>query len=273
MQSEAVQALVELGLTSLQAKVYFAVSVSGTLTARTAAKASKVASQDVYRVLAELQERGLVERVIAKPNKYQPVPLEEGIAMLLEQRKEQTEELKKTAFKIFRKVGSIAKPSNNSEGDFVLIPKKGPLMNRIRKTFESAQTSIDLMNNFMEGIAGHEGNFELELKAAHRNVKIRDLLCKSPEDFHVPESFLTLLKKAPTFQARYMSSDSPAKLLIKDRKEMLISTVPEATTTAQPYLWSNNPVLLDIVQQWFDMNWEAAAYSFLPSQNMCLPVK
>jgi sugar-specific transcriptional regulator TrmB len=265
LQSEAVQALVELGLTILQAKVYFAVSVSGTLTARTAAKTAKVASQDVYRVLGELQEKGLVEKVIAKPNRYQPVPLEDGISMLLQRRKEQTEELKKTAFEIFRELESMTNPSDSSEGDFVLIPKKGPLLARIRKTFESAQTSIDLMNNFMEGITGHEVNFELEMKAVHRNVKIRDLLCKSPEDFHVPESFLTLLKKAPTFQARFASSDSSVKLLMKDGKEMLISTIPETTTIAQPYLWSNNPILLDIVQQWYDMKWKAASSTLPPN--------
>jgi HTH-type transcriptional regulator, sugar sensing transcriptional regulator len=272
VQTEAVDALVGLGLTVLQAKVYAATSTSGALTARTTAKTAKVASQDVYRILSELQEIGLVERIIAKPNKYRAIPLGEGLEILLQRRKEETEELKKTATKVVRDLGNLNKPSDNNEGDFILIPKKGPVINRIRKAFESAQTSIDLMNNFMEGVVVHELNYEQEMKAVNRNVKIRDLLCKSPEDIRVPESFQALLRKAPNFQAKYTSCDSSVKLLIKDKKEMLISTIPESATTMQPYLWSNNPVLLEIVQQWYDMKWEAVAYTF-PFQAKSVPAQ
>jgi HTH-type transcriptional regulator, sugar sensing transcriptional regulator len=272
MQTEAVDALVSLGLTVLQAKVYIASSMSGALTARTTAKTAKVASQDVYRVLSELQEIGLVERIIAKPNKYRAIPLGEGLVMLLQRRKEETEELKKTAVKIVRDLDNLNRPSDNSEGDFILIPKKGPMINRIRKAFESAQTSIDLMNNFMEGVVGHELNFGLEMKAANRNVKIRDLICKAPEDIRIPESFQALLRKSPNFQAKYTSCNSSVKLVIKDKNEMFISTIPESATTMQPYLWSNNPVLLEVVQQWYDMKWEEVAYAF-PTQTRSVPVQ
>ena len=97
LQEETVQTLVNLELTVLQAKVYLALVKLGTSTGRTTAKAAKVASQDVYRVLTELQEKGLVEKIIAKPNKYRPIPLKDGLSMLLQRRNKQTAELKKAA--------------------------------------------------------------------------------------------------------------------------------------------------------------------------------
>ena len=59
VQEETVQTLVNLGLTVLQAKVYLSLAKSGVSTGRATAKAAKVASQDVYRVLIELQEKGI----------------------------------------------------------------------------------------------------------------------------------------------------------------------------------------------------------------------
>ncbi|MCW4019121.1 MAG: hypothetical protein NWF00_10680 [Candidatus Bathyarchaeota archaeon] len=93
---EAIQTLVNLGLTVLQAKVYLALVTVGTTTGRITAKAANVASQDVYRVLTELQEKGLAEKIIAKPNKYKPTPVQNGISALLKQKiKEYNENEKK----------------------------------------------------------------------------------------------------------------------------------------------------------------------------------
>jgi sugar-specific transcriptional regulator TrmB len=70
----------------LQAKVYIALAKLGTLTGRVTAKEAKVASQDVYRVLAELEEKNLVEKIIVTPNKYRPVPVQDVLSILLKQK-------------------------------------------------------------------------------------------------------------------------------------------------------------------------------------------
>ncbi len=260
LQEEAVQTLVNLGLTVLQAKVYIALARSGASTGRVTAKLAKVASQDVYRVLTELQEKGLVEKIISKPNKYRAIPVKEGLLMLLQRRKKQTEELNRAVFELSNSFLTINVPEDKREtGTFVLIPQGEPIENRLVGVWKTAQKSIDLMNDFQEGIVWYEKNFELNIKALNRGVKIRDLLSKTQKRYHITKTFSVLLERKPEFQVRYLDFPPPAKLMIKDRKEVFISTTREINSLNYPCLWSNNPIVVQIIQQWYDIMWEKSS--------------
>jgi hypothetical protein len=68
-----------------------------------------------------------------------------------------------------------------------------------------------------------------------------------------------LLKGKPEFQVRYIDYPVPARLMIKDNKEVFISpTAKEVNPLEYPCLWSNNPVIVQVIQQWYDMVWEKA---------------
>ena len=94
-QGKSVQTLVDLGLTVLQSKVYITLIKSGPSTGRITAKMAQVAPQDVYRVLTELQEKGLVEKIIAKPAMYKATTFKESISVLLQNKKEEYIEIEK----------------------------------------------------------------------------------------------------------------------------------------------------------------------------------
>jgi sugar-specific transcriptional regulator TrmB len=87
IDEESVQSLSRLGLSTSQVKVYLALLELEKATAKTIAKHSKVARQEAYRVLAELQEKGLVEKIIEIPTKFKPIPIEDCIYLLIERKK------------------------------------------------------------------------------------------------------------------------------------------------------------------------------------------
>ncbi len=257
LQDEAVETLVSLGLTVLQAKVYLALATSGKSTGKATAKSAKVASQDIYRVLTELQEIGLIEKIIAKPNQYSPIPLDEGLSALLKCRQEKTVELKKAAAQISKSLQTTDTYRDINEiGDFVLIPKKQLL--RAKKAVENAQTSIDLMFDFEAAMTHHIKFFELEIKLLDRGVKIRNLLNKKEHDTCASKEFLELKNKSE-FEAK-LCFDEITKLIIVDRKELFLSTISKSGISDQPYLWSNNQVLVEIIQQWYEMLWEKSSF-------------
>lgn len=262
MQSfdEPVETLINLGLTVLQAKVYLSLAKLGTSTGRTTAKDAKVAPQDVYRVLAELQEAGLVEKIIAKPNKYCPMPINQGFAMLIKRRKNQTKQLErsvKTVSKMFQP--AIKGAQKTEEGDFVLIGKREPLENRAHQMVETAHANIDLMNEINDGMIGHDSLYALEAKFLNRGGRIRDILSKATPTFHLTKTFCSLQQRYPEFQARYLDFPAPAILMIKDGKEALVSTKAKTKTLMQPFLWTNNLVLVQIIQQWYNQVWEKSS--------------
>jgi hypothetical protein len=101
----------------------------------------------------------------------------------------------------------------------------------------------------------HRKNYELMVKALKKGVKIREIHNKTQKG-NQTKLFSALLKRGPEFQSRYLHFPSPAKVIIKDNTEVLISTTSKVKTLEQPYLWSNNPILVQVIQQWYDIMWE-----------------
>jgi len=56
------------------------------LKGKTIGEMSGVARQDIQCVLNELQEKGLIEKIIMMPTEYQATPIEVGVSVLLKQK-------------------------------------------------------------------------------------------------------------------------------------------------------------------------------------------
>src|SRR5665647_2316714 len=69
---EEIGVLESLGLSSIQAKAYLALTRLGRAKAGEIGKNAGVARQDVYRVLDKLQESGLIEKIVCSPTEYVP---------------------------------------------------------------------------------------------------------------------------------------------------------------------------------------------------------
>jgi sugar-specific transcriptional regulator TrmB len=257
MQDTAVDTLVDLGLSLLQAKAYFALATSGTQTGRSLAKISKIASQDIYRLLGELAEKGLVEKIIAKPAKYRAIPLPDGLKELLKRRQEQTEKLVKEAEWISK--AAEAFPVVEEEGgEFRVLPNREPIIRMSREIFLTARSNIDLMNEAQEIIKLHDQHFEPKKIALKNGVQIRELIGKSVSEAGLPLPLINLAKSNSLLKVRMLDAPPTARLMIKDSKEVFVATTCKQGTLSQPFLWTNNPVIVQIVQQWYNYLWESA---------------
>ena len=139
--------LEELGLGKVQARIYTLLARSGVSNARVVAKNAKVATQDVYRLLNELIDLGLVMKIIGKPTMYVPLPLHEGLFLLLKRRKEKFGLLENIVLELAEtsKLTSNAIPAIT--GEFLFVPQKEPCDKMVIKIFESAIIGVDLINH------------------------------------------------------------------------------------------------------------------------------
>ncbi|MEJ5326773.1 MAG: helix-turn-helix domain-containing protein [Candidatus Bathyarchaeia archaeon] len=87
VEEELVQILTRLGLTISQVKVYLGLIGLKQASGKVIAKHSKMARQEVYRVLAELQEKSLVEKIISRPTEFKPVSIEDCLSILVASKK------------------------------------------------------------------------------------------------------------------------------------------------------------------------------------------
>lgn len=254
---DAVEALMGLGLTSCQAKVYLTLCRFGVADAKTVSHYAGVPRQDFYRIVSALEELGLVEKIISRPFTFKAIPIDRGTSLLLERRKLETERLEK-------KINDILEnfETNNNrdlqlgEPMFVLISGKGSVVERSRKSIEKAKSSIDAASSWkrFSQILDFEDILE---KAWSRGVKCR-FVTEKPTKNIASESILDFCDKSTFCEVKFVPSPPKTMLNIYDRKEVLLIIDPEAELSESPALWSNNSSLLAAMQECFEILWITA---------------
>jgi CheY-like chemotaxis protein/predicted transcriptional regulator len=102
--------LPEYGLTEVQAKVYYHLLTLGETSSTKIAKQLNVHRSEVYRVLRELAEKGLVtEHKGKRPTLFTPTPPEEALDILLQQQAKTLQRLREGTPKLVAWLNSHAK--------------------------------------------------------------------------------------------------------------------------------------------------------------------
>ncbi len=249
--------LTDLGLTNVQAKVYYSLVELGRSTITQIAHFSKVARADVYRTMTTLQDLSLVEKMIANPIAFEALPLQEGLSLLLQRKNKENTELQARAAEIlYQNENRAAKLMFQSlKPQFVLIPAKEAFFRRNRKAIKETKESIDVISS------GNKANQSLfkwaeEIQeATNRGVKLR--IIQEESRVSNSEAFYKVSKKTPTIEIRYVPECSP-NLTLWDKKEVFLTILPTAQLDESPVLWSNHPSLVLIMQNYFESKWATA---------------
>ncbi|WP_440006538.1 TrmB family transcriptional regulator [Halomicrococcus sp. SG-WS-1] len=136
-ESDAIEALEELGLSNYEAKVFVALQRLGTGTARDIHQATDVPRSQVYGAAESLQEQGLVEVQQSKPLQYRPVGLEEARSHL-RNRFERTEEQAFDYLETARQEGS----EDEQREDVWTIHGHGGVASRVEQLVDEAEERI-----------------------------------------------------------------------------------------------------------------------------------
>ncbi len=252
-----IELLMGLGLTLCQTRVYLALCRFGMLNAKKLSKCANTARQDVYRITVELEELGLVEKIISTPIAFRAIPLDEGVTILLERRKETTRRLE-TKSRIFLKKFQISnkKEPPREKPEFVLVPAKEAVIHKINESIQQAQSSIDVVSSWKR--FSHIMLFSKSLeKAWSRGVKCR-FISEKPEEGKSLESFTQFCRKTNLCEVKFIPHPPSPIMAIYDEKEILLIVDPKAGISESSALWSNNPSIMSALEDYFDILWITA---------------
>jgi sugar-specific transcriptional regulator TrmB len=262
-QLSELQALVDLGLTPVQARVYLTLARFGASRTKAISQISKVAQPDVYNALSKLQQLGLVEKLIKTPLEYRAIPLNEGVSFLLETKREQYEKVRAEArmmldtFKIMRP-NSANQPKGSK---FVLIPEGRAVIEKINTAIAEAQISMDLFLSWKRFSRGIASTFTESIESAWaKNVKIRFII-ESPLESKTAKQLIQFCRERPFCQIKFIPHRPVIVLGIYDKKELFIIVNPETDLPGSPALWSNNPGLIALAKDYFEILWLTAIES------------
>ena len=257
-EKEGVQTLTQLGLTISQAKVYLALLELKKATAKTISTRSKVARQEAYRVLAELHEKGLVEKIISMPTEFKPIPIEDCMSILIERKKNEISETQKEATRLLQKLKE--KNSKNTlqedETRFSLSSEQAAVR-RKKGTLNAVQRSFDVVTSWRNPHADLFIHMEEIGEALQRGVEIRVIIDK-PDEEKLLSDTIKPLKKYPNFKISYLPNAPKALISMYDKKEAWVCTCTHPVLEECPTLWTNNSCLLSILQDYFDILWLTA---------------
>jgi sugar-specific transcriptional regulator TrmB len=256
---EEVQILMRLGLTFDQARVYLALARSGMSMAKTIAKNSRVARPDVYRIMPTLEKLGLVERIISAPYKFNAISRQDGISVLMKRRMEETSKLQAAT----REMLKVVKNNNTrmaleeNEPQLILVPERVAIQ-RKKKALENAQRRFDVVTSWRRFLRPFIITYNKEtVKALQRGVEIRVIVDKPDEEESVSDT-IKHLEKHPAFKIRYTLEPPTALMSIIDKKEACVCTCAKTAQTKGAFLWTTNPCLLSILQNYFEILWIAS---------------
>jgi sugar-specific transcriptional regulator TrmB len=255
------QTLRELGLTSSQARIYVAIlRLGGSQSVKAISNFSDIARQDVYRTIAELQQLGLVEKVIATPTRFQTTPLRDSLSILLQTRKQKTRTLQEEADRLVSHFPEKTEERiyGQERDRFLLVSERTALMHLIKKVVEATRKYILIITSWNDCAQWHSILPEAWSNAAKKGVNIRWLTEKTENANLQPEIMMAALQK-PNFLLRVLPHQPNARFGICDGTGafMAISSNPNAAES--PALWTNNRVIISLMEYYFETMWKKSS--------------
>lgn len=260
--------LEHLGLTNAQAKVFLALADLGASTIKEIAGNSKVHRTDIYRIIKDLEEEGLVEREISTPSKFRAIPINECIKTLFQKRNHETNEIRKEATKLIRSHRERNEAANvpENEGSHSWTVPEGRVIDKIGTAIDRANESIDVVLPWKRFSSGFSVIFSDKIeKALSRKVRLR-FAVQIPSG-ECPVNQLDSKKNDPFCEIRFFGSSSYIVLGIYDQKEVSIAEFPDVKREKSRLLWSTNKALLSLAKEYFETMWTKTTRNSLSAVN------
>jgi sugar-specific transcriptional regulator TrmB len=252
------QTLLHLGLTASQIKVYLALlKLETDNKGITIAKFADVPRQDVYRLLDELQQIGIVQKTLSRPATFRCVLPEETVSILLERRKSDFSQLKKEADKFVKNAKDTFREQLDLPDDnqFILISEREAITCKAREAIENMKVSMNDITPFNELVPWLTVLSKSVEAALNRGVKIR-WITEKPADTSSISKFLQTHSEYKNFEVKFISSPLKAKIGIFDSKEVILGINIGGGFAHSPALWSNNPSFAAIAENYFESCWK-----------------
>jgi sugar-specific transcriptional regulator TrmB len=257
IHDEGIQTLMGFGLTSAQATVYLTLVKLKKADAKTVAKLSNVARQDIYRVMPALERRGLVQKLIGIPMMYVATPLQDSFSILLERKKQEFDNLINRTDALINHLSTDSEKISPSEEDtqFAIISKLSALINLHEKITRHCQNTLDIMVP-LRGVPskiGEEWNYLKDL-LVQKKIQTRLITHRSENKGDSTFEFWEPLLTERFFSVRYLEEPVSFGMHIFDGKQLTLSV---DGIRVLPSLWSNNSNLLHLANAYFNRAWSA----------------
>ncbi len=243
-----------------EAKAYLTLVRTGSSCAQRIAGISHITRQDVYRVMNNLEQSGLVETVIGRPLIYRPVSIDRITHDLAERKYAKHQELKRRTRDLLSKLGSVhvEKKADESGPSLKLVKGREATLLKLEEALKMTKTSVEMITThkrFSAAIFEFKNTFETALK---RGVCIRMAMWKTELQEPTIQTIQGLMNEG-SFELRLFDSVPESVVSIFDGIEVSVVVGAPAQTFGAAVMWSRNKSLVALARGHFRNIWNNSA--------------
>ncbi len=244
LEDEINQILTKLGFTSSQAKIYLALSKLDKSKVNAVAKNAQLDRAETYRVIAQLEEKGFLEKIITHPIEYKAIPIEQLLPILFQKKKDEIAQIEKQTTQLLQH-STDEKITLEQEEYIRFAPRAEMVFSEIKQDNDNAERSIDIITSIeMIKEIGHSTVKQTFLKALKKGVK-KTIILEKPCGPDAKE-----LTKYHNSILRFLPSPSDVFLVILDDTKVWIKTSSFGYFESS-WLISNNRHIVAFARSYF----------------------
>jgi len=244
-----------LGLSKNEVKVFIYLARTGEHKASEISEALSLHRTETYRILRDLEKKGLVSSVFEKPLKFIATPFEKALGVLIETKKMRINLLEKKKEGLVNLWLSLPQPEMESErkevfqileGEEQISLKADELLSNIEKEVFTFISEQDIANFYHSGILD-------KLEKMSKNAKVQLLTNYSPKSCF-------FIEKIKLKKAKYSLSgvdELPTYMLVDD--EQLLLLIRKNGKKRVAALWTNYGAFIKALKALFLELWNNKA--------------
>ena len=257
VKDQAEHILRSLGLTNSQAKLYAALAIYHTSAiANTISSFTEIPRTETYRLLKELQDKGLVEETVLNPRRFKAIPLKEAVSILVETRRRKLDLLtKETENLLMRLPKEIETPQVQNSQEFVLIPRGKTLVNRIEKAIRASKHRILAITPWRvltQWMLQSRGLWHETLK---RGVEVCWITGNETPKIDYNMKIANGIPANSNFKLKATPDIMDIRMFMLDNVEVFMGTYQSQKLAGSTALWTNNSILVKALNEFFHSKW------------------
>jgi sugar-specific transcriptional regulator TrmB len=258
--------LADFGFTSLQSMIYLVLLRRGTSRAGQISSMTGIVRPEVYRILHELESKGVVEHVLGSPSSYRAIPPGQSLSQLLEQRRKQLVVLEQKKNSLVESLESYSsKTEAKSDGEFRVIVRAQDVVSRIKRMLADVKVDyVSIMSRYGLRWVKDEGIARAVVSASRNNVRVR--LISEIDESNVSTA---------NYLSQHVELRHGSRVLfyceIFDGKEMIFGppiTDEELRNRGRRRadIWTNDPTFIRGIYSFFEYIWDKSL-EYTPGSN------
>jgi len=249
------ESLIHYGLTPNQSKVYLYLTKTGEKTASGISKNLNIPRTESYHLLNSLEQKGIIFSIFGKPTKFNSVPIDDALTIIIDNEKNRILDLELKKEKILTLWNTIPKHVDDSENldgnKFQILQGRNSILVKIERMVKTPEKEVLVLGSDTNFIKFYHTEFVNLLKKTKAELQVLTTYSKKGQ-FALDGIPLNNIKKLDESNRHNFS------FIIKDDSEVVFFI--NSGSSELMAIWTDSKSFVSTLKSLFKLIWRKSPY-------------